>query len=291
MKTVLVTGATRGIGREIALYFYQKGYRVFAVGRTESDLEALRSESNNGIETVVLDVTDNRSVDRARKVIEDSTQGAGVDILINNAGYGQTGPIELLSDEDWTKQYETNVFGLVRITRAFLPQMREKGWGRIINISSLTGFIALPFMGAYASSKHAVEGITEALRREVAPFGIKVMAVRPGAIKTGFGKVEHDSLQRYANIESPYQRFMIPFMQWQAKLHPNAPEPIHVVKDVYHAATARKPKSYYVSPKTNWGTLLLDLLLPVKWSDEIIRRITGLRTAERSPEPMQGSLH
>src|SRR4051812_16541747 len=143
-QTILVTGATSGIGRHAALYLAKRGHRVFASGRNDKALAALMSSpeavaAGTGLETVQLDVTDAASIARARQIVHERTGGRGLDVLVNNAGFGVLGPTELITEADMRAQYETNVFGLMAVTRAFLPDMRARRSGRIINVSSLGG--------------------------------------------------------------------------------------------------------------------------------------------------------
>ena len=142
---VLVTGATSGIGRATALHLARAGHRVFAVGRRQAALEALEREAKGlRLETLMLDVTRAESIAAAKDEIDRRTNGYGVDVVVNNAGYGVGGPVEEVSDAAFRAQYETNVFGLMAVTRAFLPKMRARRWGRILNISSVGGRLTLP---------------------------------------------------------------------------------------------------------------------------------------------------
>jgi NAD(P)-dependent dehydrogenase (short-subunit alcohol dehydrogenase family) len=181
-RTVLITGCTSGIGRATALHLAAQGHRVFATGRNPKALEELAREAKGPIHPIELDVTSSASVEAARAMVEQETQGAGIDVLINNAGFSLGCPIELLDDAALRSVFETNVFGLVRVTRAFVPAMRARRSGLIINMSCITGRITFPFEGAYTASKYAVESISDALRLELAPFGIKVSIMEPGAI-------------------------------------------------------------------------------------------------------------
>jgi NAD(P)-dependent dehydrogenase (short-subunit alcohol dehydrogenase family) len=184
------------------------------------------------------------------------------------------GPLEEVPAADWRRQYETNVFGLVNVTRAVLPQMREAGRGRIINIGSVAGRIAAPFQSVYASSKHAVEGVSDALRRELAPHGVKVSLIRPGFINTPFGAQEQDQLERYAG--GAYAEQIKIFKAWHAKGHPNAAGPIVVAEAVHHALTAQRPHSRYTVPTKMLGFLALRNLAPSAVTDRIFARVTGL---------------
>ncbi len=279
MAKVLITGATAGIGRETALHLANQGQEVFASGRREDALRSLEAESAGRIKGIAFDVTDPAAIDAARKQIEAETSGYGLDVLVNNAGYGQGGPLEQLSDAELRAQYDVNVFGLMAVTRAFLPQMRERGRGRIINVGSVAGSIALPFLGAYASTKHAVQGLSESLRRELRPHGVEVIVIRPGAIRTEFGQGEADGMEAFAGAESPYGQQVKTFMKWHGQLHPRAPKPSVVAEAIYHAATSRRPRPYYVVPLTNYGIIWLQKFLPTRWVDRVIETVTGLRNA------------
>jgi len=281
MATILVTGATAGIGRAAAFHLAERGHRVFASGRRQDALKALESEPRAAgrITGVAFDVTDEDAVAAVRDRILAETEGHGLDALVNNAGYGQGGPLELVSDEELRAQYATNVFGLMNVTRAFLPQMRERGAGRIIHVGSVAGTFALPFLGAYASTKHAVQGLAEALRRELRPHGVHVSVVRPGAIRTEFGRTEAEGMRKHTGEGSPYRAQLEIFAPWHASLHPSAPEPHVVARAIEHAATAPRPRAYYVVPARNLGIVWLQKLLPARWQDWLMERIIGLHRA------------
>ncbi len=203
-QTILITGATSGIGRHTALALAKAGHRVFATGRRISALASLRREAaGTRLETLELDVTSAESIASAKSEVDRRTGGYGVDALINNAGYGAMGPLEEISDEVLRAQYDTNVFGLMAVIRSFLPQMRERGFGRIVNISSIGGLVPSPMMGAYSSTKYAVEALSDALRIELRPFGIQVSIIEPGAIATEFNGLAVSSLP--SGEKSPYQ--------------------------------------------------------------------------------------
>jgi NADP-dependent 3-hydroxy acid dehydrogenase YdfG len=184
--TVAVTGASSGIGRAAAIELARRGHLVFAAARREEVLADLAAATPN-VRAVSLDVTDLDSVRRAWATIEAGTDGAGVDVLVNNAGFALTGPIEILADADVQRQFATNVFGLLAVTRAALPAMRARGSGRIINLSSVVGRTTFPIMGVYGATKYAVEALSDALRQEVAGFGIQVVIIEPGFVATSLG--------------------------------------------------------------------------------------------------------
>lgn len=272
-QSVLVTGASSGIGEATAIHLAHKGFRVFAAARRIDKLKDIAALGGGAIMPVSMDVTDDASIAAALKTIV--KEGVTLYGLVNNAGASAMGPFEKLPLEEWRALYETNIFGLVAVTKAVLPQMRKAGHGRIINIGSITGRIANPFQSVYASSKHAVEGLSDALRRELAPYGIKVSVVRPGAINTPFGAHERDMLERYV-ADEPYGDQVKTFLAWFEKLHPTAPPPIVVAEAVHEALTAERPHSRYTAPKQMMGALALRNLLPSALTDRILERVNGL---------------
>src|SRR5712692_1770263 len=200
LKTVLITGGTDGLGRATALRLAESGYRVFATGRSRAKREALDQaarERRLPLETVEMDVCDDASV--ARALAEMRSQAGPVDVLVNNAGIGYIAPMEEITMEHLRQQFETNFFGVVRVTQAVLPEMRARRSGRIINVSSVAGKLALPLFGAYSGSKFALEGMTDALRLEVYPLGIDVVLIEPGYIRTGFQSVSAELSSSYAS--------------------------------------------------------------------------------------------
>jgi NAD(P)-dependent dehydrogenase (short-subunit alcohol dehydrogenase family) len=191
-KTVLITGCSSGIGRAAAYAFLDDEWRVYATARNPADIEQL---GEAGCDISTLDVTKQADVDRVvDRLIEEEGR---IDCLVNNAGYGQHGPIEDLSVGDLEAQFDVNLYGVHRLTRAVLPHMRGKGDGTIINVSSVAGQVSAPGMGAYAASKHALEAHSDALRAEVAPLGLDVVIVQPGPVKTSFRERVHDELDEY----------------------------------------------------------------------------------------------
>jgi len=197
-RAVLITGCSSGIGAATARRLVQRGWRVYASARRPETLEELR---RLGCETLALDVTSEASMAAAVESVE-RREGA-VGILVNNAGYQQSGAIEEVTRERWQRQFDTNVFGLVRLTQMVLPGMRRQGWGRIVNISSIGGTLTFPGGGAYHASKHALEAISDALRFEVRSFGIDVIVVQPGLIRTHFSDAAIHSLEA-PGATSPY---------------------------------------------------------------------------------------
>src|SRR4249920_3684432 len=182
-KSVLITGATDGLGKATAILLAQRGYRVFAAGRSaekRAQLDALAREKNLPLETLELDVCDDASVQRAVGAV--LARAGIIDVLFNNAGVNFSATVEDLRMEDWRRQFETNFFGVLRVTQAVAPHMRERKQGRIVMMSSVSGFVTAPTQGAYSSSKFALEAMSNALRLELYPFGVQVVLIEPGYI-------------------------------------------------------------------------------------------------------------
>src|SRR5262245_44849374 len=204
-KTVLITGGTEGLGRAAALLLAGRGYRVVAAGRStrkRAELQALAGSRGLAQETVEMDVTSDASVAQA-------VAGLGaVDVLVNNAGVGFLAVVEEIRMEDFKRQFETNLFGVLRVTQAVLPGMRERRSGRILMMSSVAGLVTPPTYGAYSSSKHALEGLSNALRLELHPFGIEVVLIEPGYISTEFQQTAKELGRAYADgaKASPYRQ-------------------------------------------------------------------------------------
>src|SRR5437773_11407695 len=198
-QTVLITGATDGLGKAAALWLAGWRYRVFAAGRSaekRTQLDAMAKEKNLPLETLEMDVCDDGSVQKAMASVYQRV--GAIDVLINNAGFVQVGGVEDLRLADWRRQFETNVFGVIRVTQAVLPRMRERRKGRILMMSSVSGFVTPPTQGAYSASKHAIEALSNALRHELYPFGIHTILIQPGYIMTGIQSTA-------MNLAQPYQ--------------------------------------------------------------------------------------
>lgn len=278
MPTVLVTGASAGIGRATAFRLAARGHHVIATGRNMAALEQIKRTAKGKVDFLSLDVTSQASVDAAQKEVDAILGQAGLDVLVNNAGYAVAGPLESISDEDLKAQFETNVFGLARVVRAFLPGMRERKRGRVINISSVVGRLALPFFGPYNATKHAIEAMSDALRNEVKPFGIDVVIIEPGAINTGFGEIERQSLEAHGGDASPYSEQVKKVIAFQKELHPNAAKPEVAARAIVHAVEAKRPRARYVVPfLPNRAFIALAEFLPTEALDAVIQNITGLR--------------
>lgn len=279
-KSFLITGATTGLGRHAAFHLARLGHQVIASGRKPELLAAIRAEAareNLAIETVALDVTVESSIRAAVTEVERLTSGRGLDGLVNNAGYGHPSPLAEISDVDLRRQFETNVFGLMATTRAFLPLLL-RARGRIVNLSSVAGRVSMPLFGAYNASKYAVEALSDALRLELAPFGVQVAIVEPGPIKSEFGDRAMAVAQREAAAlsASPYAPVLARADEIKRLTQRQEAPPIVVSRAVEHALLARRPRVRYVVPFSSSLLLFAVKLLPTRWSDAIMRRLVGL---------------
>jgi NAD(P)-dependent dehydrogenase (short-subunit alcohol dehydrogenase family) len=290
VKTVLITGTTSGIGRHAALHLARTGFQVFATGRDAGELRRLAAEAASGrLTTLSLDVTDAASIRAAAGAVEEATAGVGVDALVNNAGFGVVCPSELLSDEDLRAQFETNVFGLMATTRAFLPRMRERRFGRIINVSSLGGRMTLPFFGGYNATKYAVESLSDALRVELRPFGVDVILLEPGLIDTNFTPRSAKGSVPYRRPGSPYEPAMRVFDRTQALVARTAVRPERTSRAIERALRARRPRARYVTPLRD--RLLVGVLrtLPTPWADAAKAALSGFSRRQMRPTGDRGS--
>lgn len=245
-KAVLITGCSTGIGRETATRLAKAGWTVYATARK---LEAVKDLEKDGCKTLQLDVNNAESMRAAVDTIE-ATEGA-VGVLVNNAGYGQSGAIESVPIEKVRAQFETNVFGLVQLTQMVLPKMREQGWGRIVNVSSMGGKLVFPGGGFYHATKFALEAISDALRFEVAPFGVKVVVVEPGLIKTDFASNVSRQFDGVPQDNGPYGKFNAAVEKSTTEVYEKGPlamlggGPDTCAKVIQKAITSKNPKPRY----------------------------------------------
>jgi short-subunit dehydrogenase len=287
LPIILITGATSGIGRLAALKLSETGqYRVFATGRDQKALLELRGEATTGarLDTIRLDVTDAASVTAAREEVDRLTNGYGVDILINNAGFGVCGSLEDLPLEEIRALFETNVIGMIAVIQAFLPAMRQRRAGKIINVSSLVGRVSPPFQSVYNASKHAVEALSDSLRLELSPFGIAVVLVEPGAIKTKF---EGTMMTRAYPKEgtSVYTPFVRRYSGLVRMAYSFGASPEVVVKCLERVIRSSRPSARYMAPPLIWFAVFFKTLLPTELFDLLTRLVVGLwrKNIDRRP--------
>jgi NAD(P)-dependent dehydrogenase (short-subunit alcohol dehydrogenase family) len=238
---VVITGASSGIGEACARHLAAAGHEVLAGARKDSDLDHIRSR---GWTALRLDVTDADSVRAAAE------QAGRVDGLVNNAGVSVAGPLEFVPIEDLRRQFEVNVVGQVAVTQAFLPALRASR-GRIVNMGSIAGRVALPALGPYAASKYALEAISDSLRRELRAHGVHVAIIRPGSIATAiWEKGKEDALARRAGMpqegERVYGELLDALQQGAEEAAARGIDPVEVAKCVEHALTARRPRTRYL---------------------------------------------
>jgi NADP-dependent 3-hydroxy acid dehydrogenase YdfG len=263
--TVLVTGASSGIGRATAVELARRGHKVFAAARREEILTDLAVAEPN-IQPIGLDVTDPGSVRTAWAKIEADTGGAGVDVLVNNAGFALSGPVEILAGEDVERQFATNVFGMLTMTRTVLPAMRARRSGRIINLSSVVGRTTFPGMGVYGATKYAVEALSDALRLEVAGFGIKVIIMEPGFVATSIGAAA-DAQPVPAQVPAEYASMVAGGAKYLARQIADGIKPERVAAAIANAAEHRSPKIRYIVPTSARPLLALLTNLPDRLAD------------------------
>jgi NADP-dependent 3-hydroxy acid dehydrogenase YdfG len=282
-RSILITGATSGIGRDAALRLAGAGHLVLAGGRRPDALAALARSAAGRLEPLTLDVTDAASIEAARAQVGALTGGRGLDVLVNNAGFALPGPLEALAERDLRLLFDTNVFGLLAVTRAFLPGMRERGHGRVVNVGSIMGRVTMPLLGAYNASKHAVAAITDALRMELRPFGITVVLVEPGAVRTRFAAGALAALAPYRDPASPYAADLAGTDAAWARVYRFAPGPAAVGRAIARAATVDRPAPRYVAPARNRLVVAGLAALPTGAADAAKRRIMGVATRRGRP--------
>jgi NAD(P)-dependent dehydrogenase (short-subunit alcohol dehydrogenase family) len=274
-SAILVTGCSSGIGYAAVQGLRQRGYRVFATARRFEDVQALGSE---GFEALQLDLTSSASIESAVDEVLGRT-GGELYALFNNAGYGQPGAVEDLSRDALREQFETNLFGLHELTCRVLPVMRRKGYGRIVHNSSLLGFVALRYRGAYNASKFALEGLTDTLRLELAGSGIHVSLIEPGPVESRFRQNALEAFLRHnpvdESIHASTYRAMIARL---AKAGPAAPFTLpaaSILKPLLHALESRRPRARYRLTVPAHAFWALKRLLPTALLDHVLARVSS----------------
>lgn len=273
IQTILITGCSSGIGYSSAVELKQRGHRVFASARKTADVEMLKAQ---GFEAVQLDLNDSMSIQKAvREVL--ALTGGKLDVLFNNGAFGQPGAVEDLSREVLRRQFETNLFGTHELTNLIIPVMRAQGHGRIIYNSSILGFVAMGYRGAYNASKFALEGLADTLRLELYGTNIHISLIEPGPILTEFRKNSLALFQQNIQPEHSFHRetyrAMLERLQKEGAAVPFTLPAGAVAEKVIHAVEADKPKlRYYVTfPTYLFG--FLKRILPAAWLDYLVRKV------------------
>ena len=280
LSNVFITGATDGLGRGAAEFLAARGYRVFAAGRSPERLDSLArfaKEKNLPIEPLSLDVTSDSSV--AAAVAEAERRSGSLDVLINNAGIGIGAVMEEISLADLYKQFETNFFGVVRVTQRVLPAMRARRRGRILNMSSIAGKVASPVMGPYSSSKHALEGLSDSLRLEMHPFGVHVILIEPGYVHTSITRNATELSAAYvANAEkSPYRSVYEGFQKsWQETMKRSNYMPEDCARVILRAIEDAPPRARYLVTRDAKIASRLKWLLSDRLFDNLMIKRFGL---------------
>jgi NAD(P)-dependent dehydrogenase (short-subunit alcohol dehydrogenase family) len=278
---VVITGASTGIGKASALELDRRGFHIFAGVRSDAAAQELRATASARLTPLMIDVTVADSIAAAARKVADAVGDVGLSGLVNNAGVAVPGPIELVPIDDFRRQLEINVIGHVAVTQAFLPLLR-KARGRVVNMSSISGGVSLPYMGAYAASKFALEAVSDALRLELRTWGIRVACIEPGAIATPIwdkslaeadllaGRIDPAAIALY-EADMTVIRGLV-----QHSIRTAAPVD-RVVKAVVHAMTARRPKAHYYLGGQVWMSFHLLRILPDRLRDWIVQKLIGFR--------------
>ncbi|MEM9376770.1 MAG: SDR family oxidoreductase [Pseudomonadota bacterium] len=284
MKTVVITGASTGIGRSAAEYLAARGWQVFAGVRKEKDAAVLAA-ADGRIKPILLDVTDPDQVNAAVDTVRAALDGHKLAGLVNNAGIANMGPLALQPLDQFKSHFDVNVFGLLRASQAFAPLLGMDESlagkpGRIVNITSVGGRLASPFLGAYTATKHAVESMTDSLRRELVIFGIDAIAVGPGAVRTPiWDKAENvNSTHPYAN--SPWAKPIEKFSETMVDGGRTGLDPDLIAETIETALTAARPKARYAPVPNKLTNFTLPMLLPKRLVDAFFWKRFGMQKPE-----------
>lgn len=259
---VLITGASSGIGMATALYMAEQGYRVVGTSRSKErlvGLEAKAARRNLPVTGIELDINNEAGIPEALASIAE--EHGPISVLVNNAGYGLFGPVQTLGTDELRALFETNVFAVARLIRAVLPGMIEQGGGTIVNVSSILGRVGAPFHGAYTSSKFALEGLTESLRTEVWPLGVRVVLVEPGLISTAFPENQFMAAGIESDDGAPYDRYVRAYRSRARGAFDRARDPVLVAKVIHGIVRSRRPRLRYpVGIDSRFGSLAARVL-------------------------------
>ncbi len=280
-KVILITGATSGIGEAIARQAATHKAKLVLAARREGILETLKDIVEKQGSQALIVPTNMANTDEVKALADHALSHFGpVDILVNNAGFGQMGPVEEIAEDAVRYQFDVNVFGLLTLTQALLPSMRQRRQGRIINISSVAGQISMPFSGIYNATKHALEALSDSLRVEVAPFGLHVSVIEPGPVDTEFFQVAKEKTAAVVNPEGPYKVVLDSMESMAGSVSGIAWTSEQVAEVVLQAMTDKDPAARYTA--FTGGKLGLSLMraLPSALADKMWVKMFGLDKAE-----------
>ena len=279
-KTIFITGATSGIGLDAAKEFARRGHKVIGAGRNRDALRALEAD---GVEGVELDVTSTASIEAAFARVQELTGGRGVDVLVNNAGYATAGALLEMDERSLREQFETNIFGLLALTKRFAAPMLDRGAGRIINVGSVSGRIPAPLLGAYHATKYALEALNDAMRMEAKGFGVDVVMVEPGTIQTGFARRTMSEAMAIRDLPTRYAAAYAKVDSLESSFALVASPVKHTTRALVHAALAKRPCTRYVAPRRFWLAILAFQIVPTRIMDALTRVAFGLTRAKLWP--------
>lgn len=273
MKHIVITGTSSGIGFASVRYLIDRGFFVFGCVRTESDAEELRKAYPKQFSPLVFDLIDEEAIHQSAAEVKDHLDGKALFGLVNNAAAVVSGPITHISKADMMYQFEVNTFGPLNLCQAYFPLLRgAEGQqpGRIVNVTSLSGEIAMPFLGPYSASKRALMSMTHTLRREFYPYGVDVIEVVPGRVKTGI-------VEKLNNADQPYQGtdFEVPMrrrMESAMEMREFGLEPAVISAAIHEALTAKNPKYRYVKPDLYFKGYRLPTMLPARMIDRVLAK-------------------
>ena len=272
-KTILITGCSTGIGYITAIELKKRGHNVIATARKPDDVSRLQQQ---GLSAIQLDLADTNSIHQAVRLAIALTDGK-IDALFNNAAFGQPGAVEDLTRDVLRFQFETNLFGAHELTNLILPLMRKQGHGRIIYNSSILGFVAMTYRGAYNASKFALEALADTLRLELYCSGIHISLIEPGPILTDFRKnafaLYHKNIDPTHSCHKEAYKIMEARMQKEGAAVPFTLPAFAVTEKVIHALEARQPKKRYYVTFPTYLFAVLKRILPTSWLDAILRRV------------------
>ena len=288
---VIVTGASSGIGEAVSRRLFGSGFRLVLAARRGERIQSLKKElepasqipSAAALPSRILGVTGDitKKDDRERLVSEAMRVFGRIDGLVNNAGFGQRGPIEMVPVESIRRNFETNLFSLIALTQLVIPIMRSQGEGRIINVGSVAGRIARPFSSVYDATKHALEAITDGLRGEMLPFGIRVSLIQPGFILTEFLDVANKISNPVIEQAGPYIPYLSGFSGMSQKARRIAGQPDDIAQLVVRALTDERPRFRYAAPLHAKLFLMMKRFLPEWLFEEVVLRQMGLKGRAR----------